>query len=304
MQEYAAALEAQRRAEREMDLFANADERRHMEDRAGAEFGKVYNHVGQVYEQTAQVYDVLGQANDQVHERISQEIDGVHRRLEDESEYAQQETMYLHDRISNEVGQVHQRIDMEVNQAGMAIGDQEVRIGNLEAESNARRLAEIEAEAREAEEAALRAEAELAQQQGDGGPNEDDDPCAGPCRNGECYETCESKCSGGNLTSRECTECVLASDCGACQQCHEDHNEGGMSRKDRVQIEDGFGRVESRIDSVTTELHDRMDAEAAARLEALEEFHPTTNRRVRQSVQVNVQVGDLELTVGSFVKAA
>ena len=46
-----------------------------------------------------------------------------------------------------------------------------------------------------------------------------------------------------------------------------------------------------------------MDAEATARLEALEEFHPNTKRRVRQSVQVDVKVGDLELTVGSFIKA-
>jgi hypothetical protein len=46
-----------------------------------------------------------------------------------------------------------------------------------------------------------------------------------------------------------------------------------------------------------------MDAASAAKLEALEEFHPQTQRRVRRAVQVEVRVGDVEMTVGSFVRA-
>ena len=46
-----------------------------------------------------------------------------------------------------------------------------------------------------------------------------------------------------------------------------------------------------------------MDAEAAAALEKLEEFHPASGARVRQAVEVDVRVGDVEMRVGSFIKA-
>lgn len=46
-----------------------------------------------------------------------------------------------------------------------------------------------------------------------------------------------------------------------------------------------------------------MDADSAAKLEALEEFHPNTQRKVRQAVEVDVCIGDLRMRVPSFIKA-
>ena len=46
-----------------------------------------------------------------------------------------------------------------------------------------------------------------------------------------------------------------------------------------------------------------LDAESAIKLEALEEFHPKTQRKVRQAIDVDVCVGDLRMRVPSFIKA-